>query len=305
MKDVGLLLAVLLVVPVTCCGGSSALPEKDQWIGIEVLEERVEPGKAFPLTVVRIWNRELAAAAWDEGLLAPLDLRLEAFVLDEDEHRVRETRRYRAYAFALEDVSIPAVPFAARPQGGGAVKIVHAPALRLRVAPTLAATSPGAPELPGGPLAEPPSRAPWIGLGLALLVGLGLVATRWRRPRRPVAGTPAEEPAAPAPHAIALERLGRLRSGDGNGVVAAASEIVREYVAERFDVRAPYQSTEEVLAAPAIQTEARTQRARLRELLALSDRTKFAAHAVTPAEQESHLDEAEAFVRETARGEAS
>lgn len=294
-----LLPVVCALLLVSSCGEGVPLPERDHWIAVETGTEAVLPGRAFPLTVTRMWRRDLAAAVWDDRALAPLDLRLETLTREEDDERVRETRHFRAYVFALEDVVVPPVPFAARPAGGGEAKTVHAPSITVRVRPTLLPSAPGVPELPGGPLR--PSRAPWlgIGLGLAVLLGLGITAARRRRPR-PVAEPAAEEPPAPAPHEIALERLARL--GANGAAVAAVTEVVRAYVADRYDVPAPFLSTEEVLAADGIEEDAAD---RLARLLALGDRTKFAAHAATPSERQAHLKDAERFVRRTAEGAAS
>jgi hypothetical protein len=304
MTRLVLLPAVLLVGLAAGCGGASPLPERDHWIGVEVFDEAVAPGQAFPVVVTRVWNRDRAAAAWDDGALAPLDVRLESVTRDEDSQRVRETRRFRAWAFALADVTVPPVPFAARPAAGGEPTVVSAPAITVRVRPTLLETAPGAPELPGPPLAEVPSRAPWIGVGLAVvfLGGLGLVAARRRRGPRAVAPTPDEAPAAPAPHEVALARLARLRAGDDGVDVAAVAEVVRAYVASRYAAPAPYLSTEEVLAAPGIAGEVARG---LAGLLALADRTKFAAYVATAAERAAHLEAAEAFVRRAAPEAAS
>ena len=302
MRRGGVMPAVCALLLVASCGGGSPLPEHDHWIGVEVGAEAALPGRGFPLTVTRIWRKDLAAAAWDDGALAPLDLQLEALLREEDDERIRETRYYRAYAFALEDVVVPPVPFAVRPQAGGEPEIVHAPSISVRVRPTLRPTAPGVPELPGGPLADPARRAPWVGLGLGLvlLVGLGITAIRRRRGPRPVVAPPVEAPPAPAAHEVALERLAGLRAAGAD--VAAATEIVREYVANRYDVRAPYLSTEEILTTPGLD---RAAAHRLAGLLRLGDQTKFAAHEATARERKEHLDASEAFVRLAAEGAAS
>ena len=301
MSRLRLVAAGLLCLLAAGCGAREPIPEHDAWIDVAVEAERVVSGQAFPLAVTRIWRKDLVASAWDDALLAPLEVRAEGLERQEDAHRVRETRRFRAYAFALDEVRVRPVPFAVRPAAGGEARVVHAAGLTLDVRPTLLPTRAGAPELPGPPLADPPSRAPWILAGalVAVLLGLGLVAARRRAPVEPPERS---EPEAPSPAAdrIALDALAALRAAGGS--VEAAAEILRAYAAARFAVRAPYLSTEEVLAAPRL---ADTPRERLAAVLRASDHAKFAAGRIPEPERAQRVDDAEAFVRETAEGGAS
>jgi hypothetical protein len=244
--------------------------------------DETAPGRGFPLEVVRVWSKDLVPAEWSDRALAPLHLRLEEARRREDSLRVEETRLYRAYAFALGDVSIPPPRLRAVPKAGGEERTVSADAIRVRVRPELDPAAPGPPELPTAP---PARRVPWFAwAAVALLAAAAAIALRRREP-----AAPAPAP-APPPHETALARLRELRSKPPEEAIVAASAVVRGYVAIRFDVRAPERTTEEVLAAvPA-----------LAAFLGPCDLVKFAAHRPTDAERARLLDLAEAFVREAA-----
>ena len=67
--------------------------------------ERVPFGQSFPLEVMRVWEKDLVPGEWDDRALAPLVVRLEEVTLREDDVRVEERRRYRAYAFLRGSIS--------------------------------------------------------------------------------------------------------------------------------------------------------------------------------------------------------
>src|SRR5262245_56929140 len=104
-------------VLVLACGHTTSTPIPDQDIAVGVLPgaTEVDFGKAFPLTVVRVWRKDLVPREWTEQAFAPLAVQLEDSTRREDEHRIEETRRYRARAFTLGDVTVPALTLRATP----------------------------------------------------------------------------------------------------------------------------------------------------------------------------------------------
>ena len=265
-----LLLALALA---GACADETPIPDVPLEISAGTAE--VELGKAFPLTVVRTWRRGRTPAAWDDEALAPLAVRLLETTHRENDRRVEETRRYRGYAFSLTDVRVPG--------------------LELRVKRALDPATPGPAELPGEPLPEPSSRWSWAVVGAALLAAFVLLLRRRRPPPAVAAPAPASAPPPPGPHVRALERLARLRRQQPQGreeisaYYVEASGLVRDYVAERFDVPADVMTTEQLIEL----------QAPLARVLPDCDLVKFARHAPDPSERERLLDAAESYVRET------
>jgi len=295
MRGRRVLALVLLLVGVGACGGDGTVPEDDLALRIVIGRAQVATGASFPLTVTRTWSKELVPAPWDDGMLAPFVVRLEGTTRRESTTHVQETFVYRAYAFALGDVTLPSRPFVARPLAGGALRAVRSTPLRLRVVPVLDAAAPGPPELPGAPLAEP-SPLPSLSLVAVLLVaGLGAGLLLRRRGTK-AAGTPPAVAGTPSERALdALRRIG-LREGDDGRDVAEAAEVVRGYAEEALHVAATCRTREETLASAAFEAG---EAARLDEVLAPADAVKFARHVPTPAERGRVLAQASAFVRAT------
>lgn len=261
------------------CGAGTPIPETDLLLSVTPGAFEVELGKPFPLTVTRVWKKDLDPLAWSDKALAPLAVKLVDESRRDDGARVEETRRYDAHALSLSDVVIRGVKFVAQPKDGGPERKVSATGFRIRVKPALDPGNPGPPELPG----EPPPRRGWFfGIAGALaLAAILFVALRRRKPKLPAPPPEAQGPPSPPAHERALLRLKRAS-------LAEAADIVREYVAEAKGIRALEMTTEQLLAAlPA-----------LAGVLCPADLVKFAAHEPTEAERESVLASAEAFVRE-------
>jgi len=262
------------------CGGGTVVPATDLLLRIDPGAFEVEPGEPFPLTVTRVWQKDLEPAAWDGRALAPLALRLEDETRRDDGTRVEETYRYVAHAFSLKDIVVRGVKLAATPGDGGKERRVTATGFRIRVKPVLDPEDPGPPELPG----EPPPSHGWIwwgsgGLAAALLLVL-LLALR-RRPRAEAPASAAPEPPPASPRDLALEELSRAS-------VEEAADIVRAFVGKTRDIRALERTTEELLR----------EVPRLGPVLRPADLVKFAAHEPTPAERDKVVEAACAFVRE-------
>ncbi len=289
------------------CDRGPAIPEVDLLLRVTTGAAEVEPGAAFPLTIVRVWSQDLVPVAWDDRALAPLVVHLEKTTRREDAHRVEETRRYRGYAFSRTDVRVPAPKLVARPRRGGPDRVVNAAPLLVRVKPVLDAASPGVPELPGEPLAEPARRWPYVAAAVVLLAALAAALLRRRRPAPPPPAPLAEPPPIADPaDARALAALRRVRARDGAAPADLATDVadtvgvVRDYLSERFGLPTAERTSEEILAdAALVRALPSPAHAALRDVLARGDRVKFAAHAPTAAERLGLLDSAEAFVRAT------
>jgi hypothetical protein len=146
----------------------------------------------------------------------------------------------------------------------------------------------------------------WIGLaaGALLLAAAILVGARRRKSRR--SAPPAAAPVALPPHEAALKALAALRRkvqadrGQVDVHFQELSSIVRGYLEERFGLRAPELTTEELgreaagsgLLAPAHQEVVRV-------FLAECDLVKFARHRPSAEDLAGALAAAERLVRET------
>ena len=298
-------LSLMAFLLLCACGAERPIPEVDLRLRLQVETEQVELGKGFPLVVERVWSKNLEAEPWEDESLAPLRLQLQEAVRDEDETRVREARRYLAYAFSLADVVIPALPLAATPKAGGKRRLVRARGLRLRVAPGLDPLKAGDPELPSAP---PRAPFPWLGLALGLcllLAAAGGAFVLVRRRRRPPAPSATEAPPPPA-HERTLEALRALGAAQPTGPEAIRTDVIRiadllrDYVGERFDLPARNMTTEELLPDPTLELSP-PQRAALSDLLTRCDLVKFAARGPTRAERDVLLEKAETFVSESAQ----
>ena len=312
MRRYRLLLPLLALL--AGCDGGPPIPETDLRLTVVSGAEPVAPGQGFPLTVVRVWDKTLLPSEWSDAVLSPLVLRLVDATRREDGARVEETRRYRAYAFGLGDVLVPAPTFVARPRAGGLEQRVAADGLRIRVRPAVDPEAPGTPEIPDDLLEERARWGPWA-LGGAALTALVLAAILVRRRRRappsvpsvPVAGPPPETPDAAALRALAGLRTDATDAPDGlRATFSAASDVVRTYVGLRFGVRAMERTSEELLReTPAGGASGASVREGLRGVLAPCDAVKF-ANVLPSLEARAHLfAAAEGFVRATAAGGAA
>ena len=83
----------LLILGAACQEVQAPIPETDLLVRVEVGAREVELGKAFPVTVTRVWEKDLEPSEWDDASLSPLVVRLEERTLREDDVRVEETLR--------------------------------------------------------------------------------------------------------------------------------------------------------------------------------------------------------------------
>ena len=261
----------------------AAPPAREPGTTVAFASSDVEFGVAFPLTVTHVVRSGAPVPA--DPSLAPLVTRLDATTAGSGgDGQVVLERRHRAWAFTLGDVDV-----------AGA---------RLHVRSSLPADDDGRPELPEELLAVPrPGRSPWIAALVAGGVALGAAALAlWiRRRRRRVVGTTAAADHPPA-GARALARLQRLRAQplDVAALHDEASALLRDYVEERFEPRAPSKTSEELIGDEALaRALGAAPRGRLVAVLPALDRVRFGRSAVAPAAALHLLDELEAFVGET------
>ena len=115
----------------------------------------------------------------------------------------------------------------------------------------------------------------------------------------------AAEPLRPADE-VALEKLDVIReekiwqAGQVKEYHTQLTDVVREYIARRFDVSSVEQTSDETLSA--IRPLLREQKdlyEQLRKMLTLADLVKFAKWTATPDENEQSLRSAYTFVKET------
>lgn len=146
---------------------------------------------------------------------------------------------------------------------------------------------------------------PWL-LALVIIVVLtlavALVAARvLAKPR-----TLLQQPPPTPPHMVALQALAKLlRSGwiESENVepfYVELSSIVRRYIEDRFDLRAPERTTEEFIREAAVSRVLTSDHQLLtREFLEQCDLVKFARHRPGKQDMQAAYDAAERLVQET------
>jgi hypothetical protein len=111
------------------------------------------------------------------------------------------------------------------------------------------------------------------------------------------------------PHVVAFEKLEKLKNdklwqeGKLKQYHIALTDIIREYIEERFRIQALEQTTEEILSgfkSVAIDAESKEK---LRQLLLLGDLVKFAKEQPLPTENEMSMNNAYDFINGTKRDE--
>lgn len=156
-------------------------------------------------------------------------------------------------------------------------------------------------ETRGDLFAAPRAWWPWLA-GVGGLLSLLALAWWLRRPRT---RHYAREVAVP-PHVRALRELQRLRDAarstpaQVDAFYVATSQVLRDYIEERFALRAPERTTEEFLRELEGGVEQlREHRTDLRQFLLQCDMVKFARHLPGEAEHQATWQLAVAFVEAT------
>jgi hypothetical protein len=107
------------------------------------------------------------------------------------------------------------------------------------------------------------------------------------------------------PHELAYESLRRLvalgliEKGEVEVFFVHLSAILRQYIENRFQVRAPERTTEEFLVEAAKNPTIEHHRVRLGEFLKLSDQVKFARFRPEAATIQGAFDTLKSFLAET------
>ena len=141
----------------------------------------------------------------------------------------------------------------------------------------------------------------WLGLlGLALAVAIGWM---WWRKRRRTAGPAVPATPLPTPLEIALAALQQLRQTElpVEEFYTQLSTIVRQYLENQLQLRAPERTTEEFLFELAQGCQLSEEHKNLLgAFLQEADLVKFARHRPGPEDKGRALGAAEKFVRESA-----
>lgn len=155
------------------------------------------------------------------------------------------------------------------------------------------------------PLAWPDRIPRWIPVlfGVALLALIvGLLAKRWLQRRHTIIR---HMPAPPA-HETALNALRLLKSkgyierGDVEPFYSECSDIVRRYLEDRFDLRAPESTTEEFIRdAASARVLSADQQALVAQFLEQSDLVKFARFRPGAPEMKDAVQAAQRLIEET------
>ncbi len=156
----------------------------------------------------------------------------------------------------------------------------------------------------------------WILLAI-LLIGLGIGSYYlyvFVGRRKGIIPEAPKEPARPAEE-VALEKLDQIKeakiwqSGQVKEYHTELTDVVREYIGSRFDIRSSEKTSDETLRAikpvlvngdgVQVTGDGKTLYDKLRKMLTLADLVKFAKWTTTPDENENALRTAYEFVHET------
>ena len=151
----------------------------------------------------------------------------------------------------------------------------------------------------------------WVLLALVIAgVGVGgyyLITYLKKRMGKEDTNTAPIEPLRPAEE-VALEKLDVIReqkiwqAGQVKEYHTQLTDVIREYIARRFDVSSTEQTSDETLRAMRpLLSEQKNLYEQLRKMLTLADLVKFAKWTTTPDENELSLRSAYAFVKETTK----
>lgn len=143
----------------------------------------------------------------------------------------------------------------------------------------------------------------WISLGAILVIVIFFLIIRYTRKVKPVM-VEVEIPKIPA-HIIAFEKLDKLKtenlwqSGKLKLYHSQLTDILREYIENRFKIQALEQTTDEILSGfkrVAIDDESKSK---LKQVLILADLVKFAKEQPLPTENDQSMVNSYDFIHGT------
>lgn len=144
----------------------------------------------------------------------------------------------------------------------------------------------------------------WVMLGIFILLAIaGAIYYFRKRPEQQVSPIP-EKPVIPA-HQIALDKLNQLRDkqlwqqDQVKQYHSELSDVIREYLENRYQINALEQTTEEIFAALKHKKITNDNRNVLRRMLTLADLVKFAKEKPEGIVNEQSMEKAVNFVMET------
>ena len=220
-----------------------------------------------------------------------------ALAVESDSTSTDYSATYRLAAWDLGRQPIAFTP--ATFHGGGADGTVPFGDLTILVRATTPADA--ARRIPRGARALFAMPRTWWPLWQIVAVALGTILllwllVRWWR-RRPRAEAPSADPFADATREFGtLDRIGLLDAGEPGRYVALAIDITRTYLVRRLAPESMAFTSAELIAAVA--EDRRIPQARLRALLAKSDRVKFARQSLSVEEASAMGADARRLVEE-------
>jgi len=301
---------LLISILIFACSESAPIPKHDIFLQIIAGNDEVEPGTAFPLTVIRVWKNDLTPEEWSDKTLDPLVVKLLEKSRRSDGDRTEETLSFLCYAFSLEDIVIAGPVFKAKSADKGLESSVTGNELLIRVEPVLDPLNPGDVELPGDILEKPFAWLFWSAIGAVAIAAFSLVIWRMRRKQTPSVishfeAEPTKQP-PPEPDIKALMRLKKLRMLDPKSeeetqtYYMEASALMGEYTSEQFSMGAKKLTSEEridaLYLAGAVEAGSQVD---LKIYLSSCDNVKFGCYSSTGHDRDNLLDTGEKFLKET------
>lgn len=217
----------------------------------------------------------------------------------------RATLRFTVLTLDSGEVTLPAIPVAVT-RADGTRSTIDAGPVTLTVASLLSGEfDPAAIRDIKGPVSIDVGWGWWWIVAACAAGAMATLAaiTLWRqRARRAAPALPAHEWALA--QLDALERDALPESGQTHPFWVRLSDIVRQYVERRFDLRAPERTTPEFLhEARSHASLSESHRTLLAQFLRMADMVKFAGVRPAASDCRSALDTARIFVRQTVPAE--
>ena len=137
------------------------------------------------------------------------------------------------------------------------------------------------------------------------LLALGLGVWYYLKKRKKPEAAPKKFEPVVIPHELALKRLSQLegeklwQQGEIKAYYVQLSNIVREYLENRFHILALESTTDEIMQQLSYRLNDVKQQEDIRKLLQMSDLAKFAKMIPLASENQTALEEARAFVKDT------